>query len=247
MRVPSSTRSVSSPTAALPSQPRPTRQRPCRFVGFRTRSVPISSLFLVIFLTITITPSRCVVGHLWHPGVILPRTFVALQLEIANGVCQRRVSLVVAPNRDSCFRTSHPWIPLLKVVVAGRRQRDTVTTPITTSSSASERSTTSTSSHVRGPRHTWAHHPLPFSFLALDADAHDARGHALPLPQSLPCVSVRVWPSFCVSLEEMPFDGTFFAMRTSNGVRPGSVSKFLCHILPIMLITFHSWISGDPL
>ena len=153
-----------------------------------------------------------------------------------------------APHRDSCFRTPHPWTLLLKMVVAGRRQRDTVTTPITTSSSASERSTTSTSSHVRGARHTWAHHPFPFSrSLHWTLSAHDARGHALPLPQSLPCVSVGVWPSFCVSLEEMRFDGTFFAMRTSNGVRPGLVSKFLCHILPIMLITFHSWISGDPL
>jgi hypothetical protein len=70
--------------------------------------------------------------------------------------------------------------------------------------------------------------------------AHDARRHALPPPQSLPCVSARVWPTFCVSLGEMPFDVTFLAMRTSNGVRPGMVSKFLCHILSIMLITFQS-------
>jgi hypothetical protein len=41
-----------------------------------------------------------------------------------------------------------------------------VTSPITTSSSASERSTTSTLSHVRGVRHTT---PTFFSFLALDA------------------------------------------------------------------------------
>jgi hypothetical protein len=68
----------------------------------------------------------------------------------------------------------------------------------------------------------------------------------LPLPQSLPCVSVGVWPSFCVSLEEMPSDGTFFAMRRSNRVSPGLVSKFLCHILPIMLITFHSWTIRRP-
>jgi len=70
----------------------------------------------------------------------------------------------------------------------------------------------------------------------------------VPPPQSLPCVSARVWPSFCVSLGEMPFDDTFLAMRTSNGVRPGLVSKFLCHILSIMLITFHSpSLSSDPL
>ncbi len=74
------------------------------------------------------------------------------------------------------------------------------------------------------------------------------RGGTLCLPcrTCLPSVPVGVWPSFCVSLGEMPFDGTFLATRTSNGVRPGLVSKFLCHILPITLITFHSWTIRRP-
>ena len=95
----------------------------------------------------------------------------------------------------------------------------------------------------------WAHHHLPFfRSLHWTPSAHGVRRHTLAPPQSLPCDPDRVWPSFCVSLGEMPFDDTFLAMRTSNGVRPGLVSKFLCHILLIMLITFHSpSLSGDPL
>jgi len=84
--------------------------------------------------------------------------------------------------------------------------------------------------------------PSFFSFLALDAERTWREEARFASP------AARVWPSFCVSLGEMPFDSTFLAMRTSNGVRPGLVSKFLCHILSIMLITFHSpSLSGDPL
>jgi hypothetical protein len=123
MRVPSSTRSVSSPTAALPSQPRPTWQRPCRFVGFRTRSVPISfPLFLFIFLSITImiTPSRCVVTSGCDPALL--RLF---SWRSPNGACVPALRFACrAPHRDSCFRTPHSWIPLLKMVVTGGRQRE---------------------------------------------------------------------------------------------------------------------------
>ena len=94
----------------------------------------------------------------------------------------------------------------------------------------------------RSSAHVGSPPPSFFSFLALDAEGTWREEARFASP------AARVWPSFCVSLGEMLFDSTFLAMRTSNGVRPGLVSKFLCHILSIMLITFHSpSLSGDPL
>ena len=132
------------------------------------------------------------------------------------------------------------------MVITGCWQCDTVTTPITTLSLASERLTTSTSSHVRGARHTCAHHPLPFSFLTLDAEHTWHEGARFASPAELAMCLCWGLALVCVSLGKVPFDGTLLAMRTSNGVRPGLVSKFLC-ILPIMLIsTFHSWTIRRP-
>jgi hypothetical protein len=54
-------------------------------------------------------------------------------------------------------------------------------------------------------------------------------------------------PAFCVSLGVMPCEDCSLGMRTSNGVRPSSVSNFYCHVFA-MLIPFHNTrLSRDPL